>query len=305
MEQTTIRVGEKFETGLLWKYDDVEFPNSYNMAVKRLECLERRMMRDPELATNLKTQIMEYQRKGYAHRATEEELAQANPKRVWYLPLGAVTNPRKPGKVRLIWDAAAKVDGISLNSMLLKGPDQLTSLPAVLSRFRQYTVAVSADIKEMFHQLLIRRPDRHSQRFLFRENLEDPIDIYLMDVATFGSTCSPASAQFVKNKNAEEFVDQLPRAVEGILENHYVDDYLDSFENEDEAEQVSREVRSIHQRGGFLLRNWLSNSSRVIHGLNEEEPKASKNLCLSGAEKSDRVLGMLWQTADDELWFPI
>lgn len=305
MEQTTIRVGEKFETGLLWKYDDVEFPNSYNMAVKRLECLERRMMRDPELATNLKTQIMEYQRKGYAHRATEEELAQANPKRVWYLPLGAVTNPRKPGKVRLIWDAAAKVDGISLNSMLLKGPDQLTSLPAVLSRFRQYTVAVSADIKEMFHQLLIRRPDRHSQRFLFRENLEDPIDIYLMDVATFGSTCSPASAQFVKNKNAEEFVDQLPRAVEGILENHYVDDYLDSFENEDEAEQVSREVRSIHQRGGFLLRNWLSNSSRVIHGLNEEEPKASKNLCLSGAEKSDRVLGMLWQTADDELWFPM
>lgn len=220
MEQTTVRRGDRFETGLIWKYDVIEFPDSFNMAVKRLECLERRMMRDPTLATNLKNQIMEYQLKGYAHRATEEELSQADPKRVWYLPLGAVTNPRKPGKVRLIWDAAAKVDGISLNSMLLKGPDQLTSLPAVLSRFRQYPVGVSADIKEMFHQLLIRPADRHSQRFVFRNNPADPVDIYLMDVATFGSTCSPASAQFVKNQNAEAFVNIFPRAVEGIVDNH-------------------------------------------------------------------------------------
>lgn len=219
MEQTTVRRGDRFETGLIWKYDVIEFPDSFNMAVKRLECLERRMMRDPTLATNLKNQIMEYQLKGYAHRATEEELSQADPKRVWYLPLGAVTNPRKPGKVRLIWDAAAKVDGISLNSMLLKGPDQLTSLPAVLSRFRQYPVGVSADIKEMFHQLLIRPADRHSQRFVFRNNPADPVDIYLMDVATFGSTCSPASAQFVKNQNAEAFVNIFPRAVEGIVDN--------------------------------------------------------------------------------------
>ncbi|XP_062538070.1 uncharacterized protein LOC134206384 [Armigeres subalbatus] len=148
MEQTTARVGEQFETGLLWKYNDIEFPDNYSMAVKRFECLERRMSREPELAANLKNQIAEYQLKGYAHIATKEELAQADPKRVWYLPLGVVTNPRKPGKVRLIWDAAAKVDGISLNSMLLKGPDQLTSLPAVLSRFRQFKVAVSADIKD-------------------------------------------------------------------------------------------------------------------------------------------------------------
>ncbi|XP_062708649.1 uncharacterized protein LOC134288292 [Aedes albopictus] len=303
LEETTIRVGERFETGLLWKYDVVEFPDSYNMAVKRFECLERKMLRNPDLAANLKKQISEYQLKGYAHRATREELAQSDPKRVWYLPMGVVTNPRKPGKVRLIWDAAAKVDGMSLNSMLLKGPDQLASLPAVLSRFRQFKVSVSADIKEMFHQLQVRESDRHSQRFLFRNDPLEPIGIYLMDAATFGSTCSPASAQYVKNKNAEEFSDTYPRAVEGIVENHYVDDYLDSFEDDEEAERVSSEIRSIHRRGGFQLRNWLSNSSKVLRGLNEEDPKANKNLCLSSADSSDRVLGMLWQTAEDELRF--
>ncbi|XP_065079347.1 uncharacterized protein LOC135702242 [Ochlerotatus camptorhynchus] len=303
MEETTTRVDERFETGLLWRYDNIEFPDSYNMAVKRFECLERKMNRDPELAANIKKQIAEYQIKGYAHRVTEDELAQAEPKRVWYLPLGAVTNPRKPGKVRLIWDAAAIVDGISLNSMLLKGPDQLTLLPAVLSGFRQYKVGVSADIKEMFHQMLIRMRDRHSQRFVFRSDPLEPLEIYLMDVATFGSTCSPASAQYIKNRNAEEYAEQFPRAVEGILNNHYVDDYLDSFENEEEAERVSREIRSIHEKGGFQLRNWLSNSIAVLRELEEEDPKASKSLCLSAVDSSDRVLGMLWHTTEDELRF--
>ncbi|XP_062537863.1 uncharacterized protein LOC134206188 [Armigeres subalbatus] len=302
-EQTTVRVGNRFQTGLLWKYDDIEFPDSYNMAVKRFECLERRMVRDPDLASNLKNQITKYQLKGYAHLATQTELAHANPKRVWYLPLGAVTNPRKPGKVRLIWDAAARVNGISLNSMLPKGPDQLSSLPGVLLRFRQFKVAVSADIREMYHQLLIRAPDRHSQRFLFRSNPSEPLRIYLMDVSTFGSTCSPASAQYVKNRNAEEFVARFPRAVEGILRNHYVDDYLDSFSSWEEVERISHDVRTIHQNGGFHLRNWLSNSAEVLHGLNEEVLEGSKNLCLSTTDNSDRVLGLLWQTTNDELRF--
>ncbi|XP_053690825.1 uncharacterized protein LOC128739367 [Sabethes cyaneus] len=303
MEGTTVRVGDKFETGLLWRYDHVEFPDSYSMAVKRFECLERRMVRDPELAANLRKQIAEYQVKGYAHRATESELSRGDPKRVWYLPLGAVMNPRKPGKVRLIWDAAAKVDGISLNSMLLKGPDQLTSLPAVLSRFRQYRVGVSADIKEMFHQISIREQDRHSQRFLWRNNPKETLETFLMDVVTFGSSSSPASAQFVKNKNAEEFATQFPRAVEAIVRNHYVDDFLDSFEDDKQAARVSNETRFIHHQGGFQLRNWLSNSADVLREMKEEDPQDSKSLCLKPTEGSDRVLGMLWLTVNDELQF--
>lgn len=67
-----------------------------------------------------------------------------------------MTNTNKPGKVRLVWGAPAKVSRVSLNSVLLKGPDQLILLPAVLFRFRLYSVAVSADIKQMFHQVEIR-----------------------------------------------------------------------------------------------------------------------------------------------------
>ncbi|XP_062703570.1 uncharacterized protein LOC134286025 [Aedes albopictus] len=303
METTTRRVGNRFETGLIWKEDDIEFPNSYPMAVRRLECLERRMDRDPVLKANLHRQIREYEVKGYAHRATSAEMEAADPRRVWYLPIGAVMNPKKPGKVRVIWDAAAKVEGVSLNSALLKGPDQLSSLPAILFRFRLFGVAVSSDIQEMFHQIRIREEDKNSQRFLWRNKPSEKPSVYLMDVATFGSTCSPASAQFVKNRNAEQHRELYPEAAKAIVDDHYVDDYLASFSTTDEAAKVASEVRIVHGNGGFKLHNWRSNSGEVLERIGEVQADADKHLILMDAAKTERVLGMLWTPQTDELSF--
>ena len=43
--------------------------------------------------------------------------------------------------------------GTSLNSMLLKGPDLNSSLLSILFGFRMHKIVISADIKEMFHQV--------------------------------------------------------------------------------------------------------------------------------------------------------
>ncbi|XP_062557575.1 uncharacterized protein LOC134222446 [Armigeres subalbatus] len=251
LEQTTVRVGKKFETALLWKEEDVELHDGTSK---------------------------EFVNKGYIHKATSEELNEADPRRIWYLPVGAVTNPKKPGKTRIVWDAAAKVDGVSLNSMLLKGPDQLVSLMGVLFRFRQYKVAVCADVKEMFLQIQMRAADKHSQRILWREDPNHDPDIFLVDVATFGSTCSPASAQFVKNKNAREHSERFPRAAEGILQGTYVDDYLDSFGSEEEACRISEEVRQVFHNGGLNSRNWIYNNEGVLQYLGETQAAHSKSL---------------------------
>ncbi|XP_055584688.1 uncharacterized protein LOC129737550 [Uranotaenia lowii] len=303
LESTTKRIGNRFETGLLFKDNYVEFPDSYAMAENRLVCLERRMQRHPALKENLHRQIREYESKGYAHKASMAELESADPRKTWYLPIGAVTNPKKPGKVRIIWDAAAKSDGVSLNSVLLKGPDQLVALPGVLFRFRQYRVAVTSDIQEMFHQIRIRKEDIHSQRFLWRSDPSEKPTIYLMDVATFGSTCSPASAQFVKNRNAEIHSQLYPEAAQAIIRDHYVDDYLASFESEEEALRVARDVRTVHGNGGFKLHNWRSNDATVLQGLGEEKTQTAKRLELSEGGQTERVLGMLWNPSDDLLCF--
>lgn len=43
MESTTTTTGNRFTTGLLWKYDNIDLPDSYSMAKKRLICLEKKM----------------------------------------------------------------------------------------------------------------------------------------------------------------------------------------------------------------------------------------------------------------------
>ncbi|XP_053692317.1 uncharacterized protein LOC128740775 [Sabethes cyaneus] len=301
LQETTRRTptGPNYETGLLWNTDSPNFPDSYPMAVRRLEALERRLQREPGLLERVREQIVDYEKKGYAHQASLTELTSVEPSRIWYLPLGVITNPRKPGKVRLIWDAAAKIGDVSFNSRLLKGPDLLTPLPMVLCQFRQHPVTVTGDIMEMFHQLKIRFPDCQSQRFVFRHRTTDLPQIYIMDVATFGSSCSPASAQYVKNINADEFASDYPRAAAAIKNKHYVDDYLDSFETVEEAIAVVNEVRLVHSKGGFTLRRFLSNKSDVLQRIGEVAEENAKNLHLVRDGKPESVLGMRWIPKED------
>lgn len=112
LESTTKNVGEHYETGLLWKYDEVVLPNSLPMAKRRWLCLEKRMQMDADLEKNLVDRMRDYARKGYARKLTLEE-SKLKTSRTWYLPVFSVTNPNRPGKIRMVWDAAAKVSKVS------------------------------------------------------------------------------------------------------------------------------------------------------------------------------------------------
>jgi len=86
----------------------------------------------------------EYVAKGYARNLTPEEATVTGP-RTWYLPHFPVLDPNKPGKVQIVFHAAAKFGGTSLNSNLLQGPDCSNNLIGVLLRFSQDHTAIVAD----------------------------------------------------------------------------------------------------------------------------------------------------------------
>lgn len=48
-----------------------------------------------------------------------------------YLPVFLIITPNKPNKVIIVWHGEAKVNGISLNSVLHTGPDVLAPLTSV------------------------------------------------------------------------------------------------------------------------------------------------------------------------------
>uniref|UniRef100_A0A182N8E1 Uncharacterized protein n=1 Tax=Anopheles dirus TaxID=7168 RepID=A0A182N8E1_9DIPT len=66
--------------------------------------------------------------------------------------------------------------------MLLTGPDL------------EYQVAVSADIREMYHQVRVNEEDQQSKRFLWRwNNTQHEPDEYAMMRMTFGTRTFNAS----------------------------------------------------------------------------------------------------------------
>ena len=77
---------------------------------------------------------------------------------------------------------------------------------------------------------MIRKEDKHAQRFLWRYEPTDELETYIVDVVMFRSACLPSTAQYVKNRNAQEHMEQFSRAVEGIIESTYEDVFLGSFE---------------------------------------------------------------------------
>ena len=77
----------------------------------------------------------------------------------WYLPVLAVSSPNKPGKVRLVLDAAAKSHGKSLNDFLMKGPDLFNPIPNILIRFRERRTGLTSDVTAMFSQVLVKDED--------------------------------------------------------------------------------------------------------------------------------------------------
>ena len=292
-----------FEASLLWKYDTVKLPNSRAMALKRHECLERKLRRDPELATTMHAKIVEYEQRGYIRKLTQTEQNTSEPND-WYLPIFPVANPNKPGEIRIVFDAAAKVNGVSLNSVLLTGPDQLVGLLNVLYKFREYKVAVTGDIREMFFQVRMNPRDQRSQMFLWNDGkIGSTSQPYVLKVMTFGAACSPSTAHYVKNLNADQFEIEYP-AVECIKYEHYVDDMLSSVETEDEAIQLAWDVCFIHAQGGFEIRIWLSNSIKVKAALNRVEP-VEVNVPVEIEMATEKVLGTWWNTETDVLTFKV
>jgi Pao retrotransposon peptidase/Family of unknown function (DUF5641)/Protein of unknown function (DUF1759)/Integrase zinc binding domain len=307
MRRTLRRVGRRREIGLLWKHDKVRLPNSLPMALKRLEAEEKSLKRRGLLEWK-KAHIQDLIAKGHARIATQEEL-ERKWDRIWYCPHFVVVNVNKvPPKPRDVADVAAKVKGISLNSQLLSGPNNLAPLLCGLLKVREKKYAVNADVKEMFHQVVIKETDQQCQRFLWRDGdcTKDPT-VYIMQRMMFGPTCSPAEAQFVKNTHAMEYMETMPEAAEALIQYMYVDDYFNSHSTLEDAERISLDAISICSDIGFELVGFQSNSQELLARLPERNVKAGliSMDCRDTENYVTKILGMYWHSFADYFTFKL
>ncbi|XP_036346993.1 uncharacterized protein LOC118756330 [Rhagoletis pomonella] len=282
----TEEIKEYFSLEMPQKRELMSPQDCRSLQILNSTCMQKKLAKDSNLQRDMQKQIDNLISKGYARRLTADEVNRSYDHE-WYLPIFITLNPNKPGKLRLVWDAAAKSDGAALNDFLLCGPDLLNSLVFVLLAFRTGQFAICGDIAEMFHQIRVREMDMHAQRFLWHENCEELHNphIYVMQALTFGISCAPCIAHFVRDVNAEQYKQTSPRAVEAIQKHHYVDDFIDSVDTEEEALELALQVKAIHAQAGFNIRNWASNSSAVLRQHPGESVEDQTPKDLSNAEK--------------------
>lgn len=147
----------------------------------------------------------------------------------WYLPLFGDYHPRKPKQIRVVFDGSARYNGVSLNDILLKGPDLNNSLLGVLMRFRKEMVAFTADIEQMFYSFYVDEEDRNFLRFLWFKNndlFNDIVD-YRMKVHVFGNSPSPAVAIYSLHQSIQcNDAGCDPDVKQFVTRDFYIDDCL-------------------------------------------------------------------------------
>ena len=214
----------------------------------------------------------------------------------------------KPDKVRIVFDCAAKYNGLSLNDALMKGPHLMNNLTGVLTRFREKEIALVADVEAMFHQVRVDPMHTNALRFLWWENgnvNQEPI-ICQMLVHLFGATSSPSCANFSLRQTALEFGHHYDPVISSIVNNNfYVDDCLVSLSSVQEASYVYHNLTKLLERRGFHLTKWITNNERVLSEIPESERSTKAQQYLLGNQTDDRILGIQWKVNEDQFTFDI
>ena len=253
----------RYCVGIPWKKEMPELPNNYNMALHRLQNTEKRLLKDQQVGESYRDVIKSYLEKGYIHKVTESEDKAV---KKWYLPHFPVLKPDKSTtKTRIVFDASAKLDGVSLNDAIHQGPKLQNELFAVLLRFRNNPIAIMCDIAEMYLQINMKPEDRPLHRFLWRDlNQSKPPDVYEFGRIVFGVNSSPFLAQFVSQQNAINNQSQYPLAADTVINSTYMDDSMDSVKDVATAIKLREELVELWGAAGMHARKWLSNAPDVL-----------------------------------------
>ena len=281
-------------------------PDNRAQAASRLSSLRRNFERKPEMREHYLSFMEKIFENGHAEVAPPLKEGEER----WYLPTFGVYHPKKPSKIRVVFDSSAQYNGVSLNDVLLTGPDLNNALLGVLIRFRKESVAITTDIEQMFHCFRVREEDRNFLRFLwFQDNdLTKDITEYRMKVHVFGNSPSPAVAVYCLRQSVKEGQPDYDSEVKQFVDrDFYVDDGLKSLPTVEAAVSLLKRTQDILARSNLRLHKIASNKKEVMAAFpSHDHANDLKDLDLGkDILPTQRSLGLNWDLKTDTFVFKV
>ncbi|CAC5378088.1 unnamed protein product [Mytilus coruscus] len=125
----------QYHVAVPFRNKEVKFPNNDSQGLNRLKGLRIKITKSQKFKNDYVSFMNNLFSKGYAVKVPINELNQ-DYGRVWYIPHHGIYHHKKPNKIRGLFDCSASHMGVSLNVLLLQGPDLANNLLGVLLPFR-------------------------------------------------------------------------------------------------------------------------------------------------------------------------
>lgn len=155
----------------------------------------------------------------------------------------------------------------------------------------------------MYRQILMDDRDVNFQRILWKPSSSDPIAEYKLGTVTYGTTSAPFLAlRVIKQLTDDEGVARYPLVVPMLRDHTYVDDCIFGADDPESAIKTRKQMVALLECGGFRLRKWASNCSKLLEGLDQKNHglACSKDL---RPDESLHVLGISWHPGQAILHF--
>lgn len=235
---------------------------------------EKRLETDPLWKAAYAKQVRDMLARGAAVQLSQTVLDEWKGA-VWWINHLMAPNPNSnTTPVRLVWDSSQVYRGVSLNSILMKGPDVLNPIRAVLLHFREGEHAAIGDVSKMYNSVWLEDQEVHVHHFLWRHSLEEDIKDYAVVRVNMGDKPAGCIAQVAMRETALllQFVNRVEeRRV--IKDDTYVDDILVSHNNPKRLSEILEGVETIFKHGGFYLKPWVRSGFSGRQGAVNVEPE--------------------------------
>ncbi|GFQ91591.1 uncharacterized protein TNCT_228521 [Trichonephila clavata] len=278
-----------------------ELGSSRDIAVHRLQQIERRFSKNQSLSDQYHKFMDDYLKLGHMELIPENEI-DVPASSSFYLPHHPVPN-KNGDKFRVVFDGSAKSSsGISLNDKLMVGPQLQTDLTTLLLRFRMHKIAITADIEKMYRQITLR--DSDFQRIVWRNSPFEPIQDFRLTRIAYGTASAPYLAIKCLQQLALNESNNFPLASKAALKDFYVDDLMSGANSLSEALELQNQLTQMVSSAGLVLRKWASNCSELLNSIDSDMRLSNTSLNIDN-DDTVKTLGILWHPASDVFYFKI
>lgn len=286
-----------------WTEDPASLPNNKTAVEATFRRTEKQLAKEPEWKVAYASQVHEMVSRKAAVKLSKEVL-QSWTGPVWYISHLIAPNPHSVSTpVRLVWNSSQKYRGLSLNDILIKGPDVLNPIRAVLLRFRAGVFAALGDIRKMYNSVWLEEREVHLHRFLWRDSEDAEMEDFAITRVNIGDKPAGCIAQVAMRETANlPSFSHFKEEKRVLEEDAYVDDLLTSHNNLDHLKRLTSNIEQILKAGGFFMKPWVysDQSGRKEPG---GEKMESKTMILPNqlTEEDNKALGLGYTIEDDKL----